>query len=94
MRYYQAMLDTESLDKGKDYWELSTTYIIFICTFDYFKQGKHIYTFRERCDQDSELLLNDGTVKIFLNPNSKLNDVSDDLIALLNYIVGIKSKGA
>lgn len=91
MRYYQSMLDTELLDKGKDYWELSATYIIFVCTFDYFKKGRHIYTFRERCDQDSDLLLNDGTVKIFLNPKSKMNDVSENLLAFLNYIAGIKS---
>ena len=91
MRYYQSMLDSETLDKGKHYWELGVTYIIFVCTFDYFKQDRHIYTFRERCDQDNDLLLNDGTVKIFLNPKGKVDDVNEDLLAFLNYINGIKS---
>ena len=36
-RYYQAMLDTDMLQKGQDYDELSPTYIIFFCLFDFFR---------------------------------------------------------
>ena len=38
-RYYQSLIDNDTLDKGKNYWELPSMYIIFICTFDYFKQN-------------------------------------------------------
>lgn len=91
MRYYQALIDTDSLDKGKHYWQLGSSYIIFVCTFDYFKRGRHFYSFQERCDQEADLLMGDNTVKIFLNAKGKENDVSSDLLAFLNYINGKKS---
>lgn len=92
MRYYQALIDTDSLDKGKHYWQLGSSYIIFVCTFDYFKRGRHFYSFQERCDQEADLLMGDNTVKIFLNAKGKENDVSSDLLAFLNYINGKKSE--
>ena len=91
MRYYQGLIDNDSLEKGNHYWQLGTSYIIFVCTFDYFKRGYHFYSFRERCDQNLDLLMGDETVKIFLNAKGKKNDVNDDLIAFLNYINGKKS---
>ena len=92
MRYYQGLIDNDSLEKGNHYWQLGASYIIFVCTFDYFKRGYHLYSFRERCDQDYDLLMGDETVKIFLNAKSKKNDVNDDLIAFLNYVNGKKSE--
>ena len=35
---------------------------MFICTFDPFRLGLSKYTFRERCDEEPEYTLNDGTV--------------------------------
>lgn len=92
MRYYQGLIDNDSLEKGNHYWQLGTSYIIFVCTFDYFKRGYHFYSFRERCDQDHDLLMGDETVKIFLNAKGKKNDVSKDLLDFLNYINGKKSE--
>ena len=92
MRYYQGLIDNDSLEKGNHYWQLGTSYIIFVCTFDYFKRGNHFYSFRERCDQDHDLLMGDETVKIFLNAKGKKNDVSKDLLDFLNYINGKKSE--
>ena len=92
MRYYQGLIDNDSLEKGNHYWQLGTSYIIFVCTFDYFKRGNHFYSFRERCDQDTNLLMGDETVKIFLNAKGKKNDVSKDLLDFLNYINGKKSE--
>ena len=92
MRYYQSLIDTDSLDKGKHYWQLGKSYIIFVCTFDYFKRGRHFYSFQERCDQDYNLLMKDETIKIFLNAKGEENDVSSDLLAFLNYINGKKSE--
>lgn len=40
-RYYQAMLDIDSLMKGADYSELKESYIIFICLDDSFWAGLH-----------------------------------------------------
>ena len=86
MRYYQGLIDGNKLKHGQHYSELGESYIIFICPFDKFNQGRHIYTFRERCDQDFNLPLNDGAVKIFLNTKGILNDVSDEIKNFLNYV--------
>ena len=90
MRYYQGQLDNDSLDKGKHYWELTSSFIIFICNFDYFQRGRHIYTFHERCDEDNDLLLGDETTKIFLNTKGTMNDVNEDLLDFLDYVAGKK----
>ena len=57
MRYYQGLIDIDKLKRGQHYSELGESYIIFICPFDHFKGGCHVYTFRERCDQDTALVL-------------------------------------
>lgn len=57
MRYYQGLIDLDKLKRGQHYGELGKSFIIFICPFDHFKQGRHVYTFRERCDQDTALVL-------------------------------------
>ena len=86
MRYYQGLIDGDKLKRGQHYSELGDSYIIFICPFDKFKQGRHIYTFRERCDQDYNLKLNDGAVKIFLSTKGTADDVSDTVKNFLNYV--------
>lgn len=86
MRYYQSLIDGDKLKHGQHYKELGESYIIFICPFDKFQQGRHIYTFRERCDENFDLTLNDGAVKIFLNTKGTLNDVNEELENFLNYV--------
>ena len=65
-RYYQGMIDLNILGMGKDYGNLKDSYIIFICTFDEFGDGRHIYTFENVCKENQKIKLNDGTHKIFL----------------------------
>ena len=86
MRYYQGLIDVDKLKRGQHYSALGESYIIFICPFDRFKQGRHIYTFRERCDKDHNLQLNDGAVKIFLSTKGTLNDVSQEIKNFLDYV--------
>ena len=42
-RYYASMLDTEMLEKRKDFNSLKKAYVIFIMEDDIFKQGEPIY---------------------------------------------------
>lgn len=87
-RYYQSMIDLNILEKGSDYRQLKKSFVIFICTFDLFGKGRHIYTFENRCIQELSLPLGDETTKIILNTKGTANDVSDDMKSLLNYIDG------
>jgi len=86
MRYYQGLIDGDKLKHGQHYSALGDSYIIFICPFDRFKRGRHIYTFRERCDEDNTITLDDGSVKIFLSTKGSIDDISPELKNLLNYV--------
>ena len=44
-RYYQSVIDLQLIDKGQHYKKLNRSYIIFICPFDAYGKGSHIYTF-------------------------------------------------
>lgn len=64
-RYYQGMIDLNTIEMGENYKKLKESYVIFICTFDPFHQGKAQYTFENICIEDKELKLDDGAKKIF-----------------------------
>ena len=87
-------LDLQILDKGQSYKQLKPIYIIFICLFDLFEKGRHIYTFENICKEDPGIFLKDGTVKIFLNAKGTQDDVSKELKAFLDYVAGQKSDDA
>ena len=91
-RYYQSMIDLQLIDKGEYYKKLKPSYIIFICPFDLFEKGRHIYTFENICKEDNSVFLKDGAVKIFLNADSDQDDVSKGLKAFLDYVAGKKTE--
>ena len=41
MRYYQGLIDLDKLKRGQHYSAPGASYIIFICPFDRFKQGRY-----------------------------------------------------
>ena len=85
-RFYQGLLDTPVLKAGKTtrYKHLPSTVIIFITQEDIFGRDRAIYTFTEQCEEFSDLPLDDGTKKIFLNMTSK--NGRPELISLLQYM--------
>ena len=87
-RYYSAMIDLQLLDKGMRYRCLNDSYIIFICPFDLYGKGRHMYTFDGRCREDPELTMGDGAARIFLNTKGTMEDVSASLRAFLDYVDG------
>jgi predicted transposase/invertase (TIGR01784 family) len=85
-RYYQGCIDLDLISAGATYQEMRKTFIIFICTFDPFKQSRHIYTFENTCKEDPTLSLGDETVKVFLNTQGTLDDVDQDMKEFLAYV--------
>ena len=85
-RFYQSMIDTPILKSGKRtrYKNLPSTVIIFITQDDIFGRDLAMYTFTERCEEVPDLLLEDGTRKIFLNMVSK--NGRPELVSLLQYM--------
>ena len=56
--------------------------------FDPFGYGRHIYTFYNTCEEENGLKLNDGAYTIFLNAKGILDDVSSELKAFLDFMLG------
>jgi predicted transposase/invertase (TIGR01784 family) len=79
-------MDIDELSKGRKYKELKTNYVIFICTFDEFDAGRHIYTFTSRCIQEPGIDLKDARKTIILNTRGTLDDADYDLLEFLKFV--------
>ena len=90
-RYNQSMVDEELLDKGALFSDLNDSYVIFISPFDLFEQNRIRYTFRNYCDEDKSLELNDGAVKVFINASGIRENADPDLAAFLDLVLGKSS---
>ena len=86
-RYYQSVIDMDMLKKGQDFDELNPLVLIFICTFDFYNEGRYMYTFKSRCLENLELeLANDVTVKL-VNAKGKQGKVNTLLKNFLQYVM-------
>ena len=86
-RYYQSQMDMEMLLAGEDYKELPNTYVILICDFDPFGEGKYRYTFQSMCKESENADLKDGRTILFLNTHGKNEcEVPKELVTLLQYM--------
>ena len=94
-RAYHAMMGGDILNRykteGGTYNDIPDSYVIFICTFDPFRQGKHVYTFRNFCCEDKSLSLDDGGTTVFLNTYGK-DKVNPEMKAFLDFIIGRECK--
>ena len=84
-RYYQANMDLDCLEEGDDYTKLKKCYVIFICTFDYFKKDEPVYFFRS-WDTEKNLPLDDFSYKIVLNAACSPEKVPEELKSLYGYL--------
>ena len=88
--YYQAAADIDTTPKGAEYKDLKQNYVIFICTFDPFRQGRPLYDFQNWCVRYGKPIpLQDGTAKIFLNTAAtRLDGLDADLRLFYDYVRG------
>ncbi len=54
--------------------------------FDPYGRGLSRYTFTARCKEESDIILNDGTTKVFYNATYEGDDIPEDLKNLYRYI--------
>ena len=71
-----------------DYKALHRSYVIFICTFDPFHAWRYVYTFENRCCEDTSIVLGDEATKIILNTKGSEGEISQDLKDLLRFMGG------
>ena len=85
-RFYQSMIDTDHLLRGKDYSELKESYVIFICKKDLFKQNFPRYTFQNICLEDYSVNLNDFSSKVIYNASAYESCTDKELKNFLKFI--------
>ena len=92
-RAYHSLIDLDAIEREnvKYYDNMPEVIVIFICGFDLFKLGRHMYTFRNFCVQERDLMLNDGSTTIFLNTKGRTDDISPELKSFLDFVNGENS---
>lgn len=86
-RYYHSQIDMELLLSGSGYEKLPNTYVIFICDYDPFGKKKYCYTFESKCREDDSVLLDDGSMTIFLSTHgTNEHEVSKGLVNFLKFV--------
>lgn len=87
-RYYQGLMDVDSVFSGKKYKELNETFVIFLCMGDVFGFDLPVYTFENICTENSEIKMEDGTHKIFFNVKKYDTMKSRELKSFFKYLCG------
>ncbi|MDD7417689.1 MAG: Rpn family recombination-promoting nuclease/putative transposase [Treponemataceae bacterium] len=91
LRYYQSVIDIDNLKHGQPYSKLKESIIIFIATRDLLKKGLSRYTFSNICHEDTNIELNDKTLKVIYNLKGDFNNLKLDEKELLEYMANGKS---
>ena len=82
-RYNQSMMDMHQLAKSMDYDKLKKSFVVFICNFDLFKESRYVYSFENRCIEDSNIKLEDEMTKVFINAKGTVGNISNELKSFL-----------
>ena len=85
-RYYQSMIDIDSLLKGAVYSELKESYVIFICTNDPFGADLPVYTFERKCREDAGVELKDETHHLIFNASAYEQEDDPELRDFLSFV--------
>ena len=85
-RYYQGMIDLETMSRGCEYSELRKCYVIFLCLTDPFRKYRAVYTFENRCVEDLSIRLKDEAYKVVVNPFGRTEGCSEELKSFLGYL--------
>ena len=91
-RYYQSIVDADSLKKGVAYAQLPKSIILFVCMYDPYGKNLVRYTFSNICHEDKELELGDLSSKVIVNTYGDRAGFSEDVSNFLDYINTGKAK--
>ncbi len=61
IRYYQSSIDRRTLEASESYRDLRQSYVIFICTDDYYKRGLAIYKRKSVIEGAEDIVYEDGS---------------------------------
>lgn len=80
------MIDLHLIEKGAKYSNLKKTFIIFICLDVPFPGNLPVYTFKNICEENKSIYLNDDAAKVIINANGNRAGLSQDMCAFLDFL--------
>ena len=83
-RYSQALTDVKLLETGDNYKNLPNYISIWILPFDPFGKNKMLYTVKNCVAEDTQIVYNDGAMKLFLYTGGELGG-NEELKDMLRY---------
>ena len=90
-RYYQGVIDVDTLKSGQKYKDLKTSFVIFICIDDIFGDGLPKYTFENLCQENPNVKLNDRAYKYFFISENCDKLLNEDQKAFLRMVTENKA---
>ncbi len=91
-RYYQSVIDMDSLSQGENYNKLKDSYVIFLCLDSPFKEKRPVYFFENICRDDSEIKLNDRAYKVFFNASEYAKMEGSEEKSFFKFLSGLKAE--
>jgi predicted transposase/invertase (TIGR01784 family) len=77
-RYYQGVMDLDTLKAGQKYKDLRDSHVIFICLEDIFHNGLPVSTFENICVEDGRTKLDDRAYKHFFFAKACAKMIEDE----------------
>ena len=84
-RYYQSVIDTDSMNEGDDYGDIPESFIVFLCSHDPFGAGLPVYRIERVCLEDPTLDIGCSAHWVALNA-SAYRAAPEPLANLLQYV--------
>ena len=86
IRYYQSSIDRRTLEVSEDYRDLRQSYVIFICTNDYYKRGLALYKRKSVIEGAEDISYEDGSYAYILNAAFTIGNSTEAVHEFLRYV--------
>ena len=92
IRFYQSSIDRRTLEPAESYRQLRESYIIFVCTDDYYKRGLALYKRKSVIEGAEDIEYDDGSHAYILNAAFTVQNMNEPALEFLRYINAKKNK--
>ena len=86
IRFYQSSIDRRTLEPAESYRQLRESYIIFVCTDDYYKRGLALYKRKSVIEGAEDIEYDDGSHAYILNAAFTVQNMNEPALEFLRYV--------
>ena len=86
IRFYQSSIDRRTLEPAESYRQLRESYIIFVCTDDYYKRGLALYKRKSVIEGAEDIEYDDGSHAYILNAAFTTPNTNEPALEFLRYV--------